>query len=81
MTSETCTVTVDVPVTFHLSIAYPAGSEVDVTAASRAMARVAAEHFVHVSSPQINAFNEVNRLHPHGKGQIAAVSASIHPVS
>ncbi|TCZ64883.1 hypothetical protein EXY23_05795 [Roseicella aquatilis] len=71
------TLTVDVPVTFRVSIACPAGTEAEIRAAAQGLARVAVEHLAHVGAAQIDAFNEVNRLHPHGQGRVQSVSASV----
>ena len=70
-------VTVTVPVTFQISVEVPASSGVKQRMMAEAIAAYAAEHFAHVSQAQIHAFNEVNRIHPHGTGVITAVASGV----
>ncbi|MCG5241841.1 hypothetical protein [Azospirillum doebereinerae] len=68
---------IEIPVTLRVVIADP----VDGTpsgAEAAAIAALAAEHFTHVSHAQIAAFNEVNRVHPQGKGVVEAVTSVVH---
>ncbi|PWC41449.1 hypothetical protein [Azospirillum sp. TSO22-1] len=70
-------VTVTVPVAFQISVEVPANSGANQRVLAEALAAYAAEHFAHVSQAQIHAFNEVNRIHPHGTGVITAVSSGV----
>jgi len=69
-------ITVTVPATFRISVAVPGSNRADQRVIAEAIAACAAEHFAHVSEAQIRAFNEVNRIHPHGVGMITAVISS-----
>ena len=71
---------VDVPVTLSISVSFPEGQPADAQGATVAIAALAAEHFAHVSHARIAAFNEVNRIHPHGSGVIETVTSTVHTV-
>jgi hypothetical protein len=70
------TVVVEVPVTLRIAVAFPAGAPADVRQAARELAGEAVRRLTHVSEPQLRAFNEVNRLHPHGEGVLTSVECS-----
>lgn len=70
------TVVVEVPVTLRVAVAFPDGAPADACQAARDLADEAARRLTHVSEPQLRAFNEVNRLHPHGEGVVAGVECS-----
>lgn len=67
------TVVVEVPVTLRIAVAFPDGAPADARQVARELAGEAARRLTHVSEPQLRAFNEVNRLHPHGEGVVAGI--------
>jgi len=77
MSTAIKTVTIAVPVTLHVTVAFPNSTPLNPQAAAEAVAACAAEHFAHVSHAEISAFNEVNRVHPQAVGTVEAVSSSV----
>ncbi|MCR6629861.1 MAG: hypothetical protein NVV74_07290 [Magnetospirillum sp.] len=67
------TVVVEVPVTLRIAVAFPDGAPADARQAATELASEAARRLTHVSAPRLRAFNEVNRLHPHGEGVLAGM--------
>lgn len=70
------TVVVEVPVTLRIAVAFPGGAPADPRQAARELAAEATRRLTHVGEAQLRAFNEVNRLHPHGEGILAGVECS-----
>lgn len=75
--SSADTVVVEVPVTLRIAVAFPEGTPSDPRQAARQLAAEAAKSLTHVSQPQLRAFNEVNRLHPHGTGVLQSVESQL----
>ena len=71
------TVTVELPVTLKVSVAFPGEAPADKQAAAKDLANWFAGKVLHVSHAKLDACNEVNRVHPHAKGVVTAVDAVI----
>ena len=65
---------VEVPVTLRVSVAFPGQPPPDAQAAAKQLAVWFAGRALHVSHAQIAACNELNRLSPHGAGQVTAAN-------
>lgn len=68
--------TISVPVTLRITVASTDGVALSEPVAT-AFAAFAAEHFSHVGHDRIAAFNEVNRVHPHGDVVVEAVVSAL----
>lgn len=71
-------VVVEVPVTLRVEVIFPEGPPRDSLQSAHFLAVCAAKSLTHVSAAQIHAFNEVNRLHPFGTGEVLAVDSIVH---
>jgi hypothetical protein len=75
---ENGTVTVELPVTMRVSVAFPGEVPADKQAAAKVLADWFAGRVLHVSHAQLDACNELNRLWHHGTGVVTDVEAAVN---
>lgn len=69
------TIVVEIPMVMRIEVAFPDGEPRQRELAAQQLAVSAAKSLAHVSAAQISAFNEVNRLHPSGLGEVRSVDS------